>query len=50
MKTAKATGLDVPPMLAALAPAHKIVAAHDQGAYVRQFLDVSVAAALNALR
>ena len=36
--------------LAALAPAHKIVAAHDQGAYVRQFLDVSVAAALNALR
>ena len=36
--------------LAALAPAHKIVAAHDQGDYVRQFLDVSVAAALNALR
>jgi hypothetical protein len=36
--------------LAAMAPAHKIVAAHDQGAYVRQFLDVSVAAALNALR
>jgi hypothetical protein len=36
--------------LAALAPAHKIVAAHDQGAYVRQFLDVSVTAALNALR
>jgi hypothetical protein len=36
--------------LAALAPAHKIVAAHDQGAYVQQFLDVSVAAALNALR
>ena len=35
--------------LAALAPAHKIVAAHDQGAYVRQFLDVSVAAALHAL-
>jgi len=28
--------------LAALAPAHKIVAAHDQGEYVRQFLDVSV--------
>ena len=28
--------------LAALAPAHKIVAAHHQGAYVRQFLDVSV--------
>jgi hypothetical protein len=36
--------------LAALAPAHKIVAAHDQGAYVRQFLDASVAAALHALR
>jgi hypothetical protein len=36
--------------LAALAPAHKIVAAHDQGAYVQQFLDVSVTAALNALR
>ncbi|MEA3024847.1 MAG: hypothetical protein QOF91_132 [Alphaproteobacteria bacterium] len=36
--------------LAALAPAHKIVAAHDQGAYVGQFLDVSVAAALHALR
>jgi hypothetical protein len=36
--------------LAAMAPAHKIVAAHDQGAYVRQFLDVSVAAALQALR
>jgi hypothetical protein len=36
--------------LAALAPAHKIVAAHDQGTYVQQFLDVSVAAALNALR
>jgi hypothetical protein len=36
--------------LAALAPAHKIVAAHDQGAYVQQFLDVSVAAALNAMR
>jgi hypothetical protein len=36
--------------LAALAPAHKIVAAHDQRAYVQQFLDVSVAAALNALR
>jgi hypothetical protein len=36
--------------LAALAPAHKIVAAHDQGAYVKQFLDVSVAAALQALR
>jgi hypothetical protein len=36
--------------LAALAPAHKIVAAIDQGAYVRQFLDVSVQAALDALR
>jgi hypothetical protein len=36
--------------LAALAPAHKIVAAHDQGAYVQQFLDVSIAAALHALR
>jgi hypothetical protein len=36
--------------LAALAPAHKIVAAHDQGAYVEQFLDVSVRAALDALR
>jgi hypothetical protein len=36
--------------LAALAPAHKIVAANDQGAYVQQFLDVSVKAALNALR
>lgn len=36
--------------LAALAPAHKIVAAHDQGAYVQQFLDVSVKAALDALR
>jgi hypothetical protein len=36
--------------LAALAPAHKIVAARDQGHYVRQFLDVSVTAALDALR
>jgi hypothetical protein len=36
--------------LAALAPAHKIVAAFDQGAYVRQFLDASVSAALNAMR
>ena len=36
--------------LAALAPAHKILAAHDQGSYVRQFLDVSVQAALDALR
>ena len=36
--------------LAALAPAHKIVAATDQGAYVQQFLDVSVEAALDALK
>jgi hypothetical protein len=36
--------------LAALTPAHKIVAATDQGAYVQQFLDVSVQAALDALR
>ena len=36
--------------LAAMAPAHKIYAAHDQGAYVQQFLDVSVKAALDALR
>jgi hypothetical protein len=36
--------------LAAMAPAHKILAAHDQGAYVRTFLDVAVAAALDALR
>jgi hypothetical protein len=36
--------------LAAMAPAHKIVAADDQGAYVRRFLDVAVAAALDALR
>lgn len=36
--------------LAAMAPAHKIVAAFDQGDYVRQFLDVSVKAALDALR
>jgi hypothetical protein len=36
--------------LAALAPAHKIVAAHDQGTYVQQFIDVSVKAALHALR
>ena len=35
--------------LAAMAPAHKIVAAHDQGDYVRTFLDVAVAAALDAL-
>jgi len=35
--------------LAALAPAHKIVAALDQGVYVREFLDVSVKAALDAL-
>jgi hypothetical protein len=36
--------------LAAMAPAHKILAAHDQGSYVRTFLDVAVAAALDALR
>jgi hypothetical protein len=36
--------------LAAMAPAHKIVAAHDQGAYVHRFLDVAVATALDALR
>jgi hypothetical protein len=36
--------------LAAMAPAHKILAAHDQGAYVRTFLDVAVTAALDALR
>jgi hypothetical protein len=36
--------------LAALAPAHKILAAHDQGAYVRQYLDAALAAALGALR
>jgi hypothetical protein len=36
--------------LAALAPAHKIYAAHDQGEYVRAFLDASVAAALDAMR
>jgi hypothetical protein len=36
--------------LAALAPAHKILAAHHQGAYVTQFLDAAVAAALHALR
>jgi hypothetical protein len=36
--------------LAALAPAHKIYAAKDQGAYVREFIDASVAAALKALR
>jgi hypothetical protein len=36
--------------LAAMAPAHKIVAAHEQGAYVRTFLDVAVATALHALR
>jgi len=35
--------------LAALAPAHKILAAHDQGAYVRRFLDAAVSAALDAL-
>ena len=36
--------------LAALALAHKIYAAHDQGAYVQQFMDAAVAAALHALR
>jgi hypothetical protein len=36
--------------LAALAPAHKIVAAEDQGAYVQTYMDAAVAAALKALR
>ncbi|MBM3526466.1 MAG: hypothetical protein FJX62_00095 [Alphaproteobacteria bacterium] len=36
--------------LAALAPAHKIYAAHDQGEYVRTFLDAAIKAALGALR
>jgi hypothetical protein len=36
--------------LAALAPAHKIVAAVDQGVYARDFLDVAVKAALTAMR
>jgi hypothetical protein len=36
--------------LAAMAPAHKILAAHDQGAYVRQYLSASVKAALGAMR
>ena len=36
--------------LAAFAPAHKIVAAPDQGVYVERFLDASIAAALNAMR
>jgi hypothetical protein len=36
--------------LAAFAPAHKIAAAHDQGDYVRAFLDASITAALDALR
>ena len=35
--------------LAAMAPAHKIVAAYDQGAYVRTFLDAAIKAALHAL-
>jgi hypothetical protein len=35
--------------LAAMAPAHKIMAAHDQGGYVRQYLAASVAAALGAM-
>jgi hypothetical protein len=36
--------------LAALAPAHKIVVAADQGAYVEAFFDVAVEAAIRALR
>ena len=36
--------------LAALAPAHKIVAATDQGRFVENFLDVAIAAALDRLR
>jgi hypothetical protein len=36
--------------LAALAPAHKILAAHDQGAYVQQYVDAAVEAALSAMR
>jgi hypothetical protein len=36
--------------LAALAPAHKILAAHDQGAYVQQYTDAAVTAALDAMR
>jgi len=36
--------------LAALAPAHKIVAADHQGAYVQTYMDAAVAAALKALR
>jgi hypothetical protein len=36
--------------LAALAPAHKIYAARHQGAYVQQFMDAAIAAALHALR
>lgn len=35
--------------LAAMAPAHKIVAALDQGVYVRSFLEAAIAAALHAL-
>jgi hypothetical protein len=35
--------------LAALAPAHKILAARDQGGYVERFLDAATAAALEAL-
>jgi hypothetical protein len=35
--------------LAAMAPAHKILAAHAQGDYVRTFLDAAVAAVLDAL-
>lgn len=36
--------------LAAFAPAHKIVAAPDQGVYVERFLDASISAALTALK
>src|SRR4029078_3047629 len=36
--------------LAALAPAHKILAALDQGAYVQQYVDAAVHAALGAMR
>jgi hypothetical protein len=34
--------------VAALAPAHKIVVAADQGAYVEAFFDVAIKAALEA--
>jgi hypothetical protein len=36
--------------LAAMAPAHKILAAHDQGAYVQDYMNAAVAAALGAMR